>query len=67
MAALLAGADNNEGDIRCRTDPAAGKTASNSAHITVQGPSCQAPPLDVSVTGTGKGEAVLALKAKYST
>jgi hypothetical protein len=34
MAALMAGSDNDEGDVRCQ---AAKETASDSAHVVVQG------------------------------
>lgn len=62
MAAVMAGSDNDEGDVRCTE---ANNIASDSAHIVVQGRSCTKPSLSISVKGTGTEEAVEALETLY--
>jgi uncharacterized Ntn-hydrolase superfamily protein len=64
MAALIAGANNGEGDVRCVDKKS---IASDSAHIWVEAlPNTGISNVSLSVIGTGTNQAVTELEKKYS-
>jgi uncharacterized Ntn-hydrolase superfamily protein len=64
MAALIAGANNGEGDVRCVDKK---NIASDSAHIWVEAlPNTGISNVSLSVIGTGTNQAVIELEKKYT-